>query len=159
MTQISPKTDEKLNKLSRKISEAEDLIETGTLQKDVSWSQVYDLFEEHNLEGVQARFIADDGHILYKEPRTGSPKLDEDKLRTKIYKHYDKDEADIIWNSITVQKVDDQALEAAIQSGHLEAKIANACITPGKITFARIHNKWSKEDKERATMLGVTKEE
>jgi hypothetical protein len=156
--QISAKTDQMLNQLSQKITDAENLIEEGTLQRDASWVEVYDIFDEHNLTGVEARFIANDGHILYKEPRNGSDKIDEEMLRTLIFKKYEEDEARLIWNSITIQKVDPKLVEAAGQSGNLDRKLINQCIIPGNKTFARIHNKWSKEDKERASILGINQE-
>lgn len=157
MNQISARSDKTLNKLSREIGEGEALIEAGTLKKDNAWDSVNEVFNEFSLEGKEARFIADDGHYLQRQERSGQPKLDEDQLYSLIQQTYPKGEATKIWNSITVRKVDSVNLEAAVQLGKLPAALVNNCITPAKKTFARVRQPWTKDDKERAKVLGVEK--
>lgn len=157
MNQISARSDKLLNKASRELGEAEALIEAGTLKKDNAWESINETFNEHGLEGKETRFIADDGFYLQRQERNGSPKLDEEKLEALIFQTYPKAEANRIWNSITVRKVDGVKLEAAERTGKLSASLIHECITPAKKTYARIRQPWTKEDKEKAQIFGVTK--
>jgi hypothetical protein len=158
-TQISIQADQRLNLLSRQIHHSEEKIEQAIQDKDQSWEMVMGVFDEFDLAGAERRFIADDGFYLYLQERNSSPKLDEEKLHALIFQNYSPAKANRIWNSITTQKIDTTKLEAAQQLGKIDANLINQCIKPGTKSFARIHNEWTKDDRERAAIFGIEKKD
>lgn len=158
MNQISKQSDIKLNKLALEISQADAVIETYTQEKDKAWNEVFDLFDEHGLEGKEARFISVHGCTLARQVRTGSPKLNEEMLQALVFQKYPRAEATRIWNSITKRVVDSTALEAAVRQQKIDPELVEQVMEEGKVSFARIRREWTKEDKEKARIMGIEKE-
>lgn len=156
MPQFTKAIDVKLNGLSREIGAAVKDIEEATQRKDQSWNDVIVYFDEVGQNDFSPRFIAEDGHYLQLQAREGKPSLDEDMLQALIYQRFPKAEASKIWNSITKRVLDNTALEAAVRTGKVPEELVSECMTPAKVSYARIRNKWTKEDRERARILGIT---
>lgn len=159
MTQISEIADKTLNQKSREIGQSKKIIEEQEKKFDEAWEEVFSIFEEFNLSGNKARFIANDGFYLYKQTRPGKSSLDEEKLYAMIFQKYTPRKAQRIWNSITSLKIDSKKLEAAVQTGLIEAEIVNECVSTSDESHPRIRNEWTKEDREKAAVLGILKEE
>ena len=154
-SQFGPKTDAKLNSLSRYIGSAEERIEEATEAKNKAWENVFEFMDEFAKEGKQARFLASDGYFLFKQPVNRTPKLDETKLYELIQEKYSVSKAKAIWETITERKVSSIALEQAIQSHKLPAELVDRCLTVPETTYSRIRKLWTKEDIERAVVLGI----
>lgn len=154
MNQFGPETDKKLNRLSRLIGKAERIITKATKKKDESWEEVFQLFEEF---AAANRFIANDGFTLTKQVVSGSPKLDSVKLQRLLKEHYGK-LFSRRWNSITVREVSPALLEKAIREGKIEAWIVSECMSTPPESYRRVRPEWTKDDAEKAAILGIKKE-
>lgn len=157
-TQLGPNVDKKMNELSTQIGEANAVIEEAVRRHDEAWAEVVEVFNEFVVEGKEARFVAADGHYLYKQPRKGGTSLDELRLKTLIFQAHERAEATKIWNSITVRKVDNELLEAAVQTRRLDSELVDSCIEKKPDSFSRIRKTWTKEDRIKAEVLGLTTE-
>jgi len=155
MNQISPKTDKRMNELSRKIGLAEVKIEEGTKEKDEAFREVWELYAEHDVPGF--RFLADDGHAIEQQIRNGTPKLNAETLKEELLFVYGEKKGKALWKqiTITVEQVQTAVLEGLIQQGKIAADVVDRCITIPEPTAARIRRKWTKEDKARATEIGI----
>lgn len=158
-TQFGPKTDEKLNQLNIRIGYAEEKIAEATEWKDEAWQEAFDIFDEFGREGKSGRFIANDGHYLFKQPVNRAPKLDETKLYALLYERFPAGRAKQVWDSITERKVNSVALEQAVQQHKIPAELVDQCLTVPETTYSRIRKPWTKEDQERAVVLGIKVEE
>lgn len=154
-SQLGPEVDEKLHDLSEVIGNYEVIITGATDQKDKAWEQVYSYFDEFNLTGESARFIAKDGHYLQRQTRDGTTKLDEQKLQALIFDKYPPLRAKAIWNSIVEPRVNSSKLETAVREKRVDQELVNECITVGPGSAPRIRKPWTKEDKTRALILGI----
>lgn len=157
MNQFSKNNDIKLNKLSLQIGQAEAVIETYTQEKDEAWEEVKALMFEVSQE-KSPRFIASDGYSLQLQFREGTPKLDEAMLQALLFQRVERREATKLWNQITKRVIDPVALEAAVRTQKVPQDIVDECLTPAKGTHARIRREWTKDDKERARILGISKD-
>jgi hypothetical protein len=145
--QLSPITDRVMNRLSRKITKAQEKIDTGTAEKEASWNEVIDNFSEFRREPGKARFICRDGYTLNWAKREGKTELDPQALRMAI--------SEKLWDQITVRTVDSSLLEAAVIEGLISEETLKTCITTKPPTGIRLHEEWSKEDRERAIIYGI----
>lgn len=145
--QISPQTDARMNELSREIGRAQKLIDDGTKDKNKAWDEIIEKFAEFAMEGKNARFIANDGYYLYKQPRAGTVTLNEQALKDAI--------SEANWKRITVRKVDSELLESAVQLGLISAEIVDQCITKNPDTFSRERRTWTQDDKRMAQIYGI----
>ena len=154
-SQFGPETDAHLNALSKYIGTAEADIELATERKDIFWSEVFDTMDEFAKEGKQAKFLASDGYFLFKQPVNRAPKLDETKLYALLYEKYPAGRAKQLWDIVTERKVNSVALEQAIQQHKIPAELVDQCLTVPETTYNRIRKLWSKDDIDRAVMLGI----
>lgn len=152
IVQISKVVDRELNKLSARIGKDKNDIEVATSDMDKAWDEVFNYFAEVNSGG---KFIASDGYTLNRQERQNAPKLDEEKLMLFLKANLKPRQFTILWNRITEQKVNSTKLEHAIQAGLIPHELVDQCITVPDVTYARVRNKWTKEDRERARILGM----
>lgn len=162
MNQISPMADKQLNKLSRLVSEAEAQIKDATKTKEEAWDRVLEFFAEFGMDGTEGKemhFVADDGHTFAPYLRRGTPKLDEDKLYKKLMDRYPGGAR--LWSQITVKKVtvNTVMLEQFIQLGKIDAALVDECLTVPEPGITRLHPEWTKEDRQRAKILGIKEPE
>lgn len=155
MTQFTANTDLRLNAASRKIGEAKRRIEEATQDHDKFWEEVVSLFGELAEADKNPRFLADDGHFLTYQRSERSPTLNEEMLQSLIFQTMPKAEATKVWNSITKRSVDSTALEAAVRMKKIPSELVEQCLKPGTVSYSRIRKEWTKEDRERATILGI----
>lgn len=159
MAQFSEHIDNTLNRLSNEIKFAKDTIAEQTGKHDAAWTEAFDLFDELGLEGKEARFLAKNGHTLHRSRREGSPSLDEKLLQQKLEEKFGPLKAKRIWNTLVIGHVDSRLLEVAVLQGRIPQSIVDECLTPGKETFSRLFPEWTKEDRERAEILGIRKDD
>lgn len=156
MHQFSQITDKVLNRLSRTITSTETKIKEATEEKDKSWDQVLTLFKEFDRDNP--RFIASDGMFFARQTRQGAPKLDAQKLKLLIEGKYPPAKAKRLWDSICTQTVNSTLLEIMVQKGQIDGALVSECIVVPGPTFARIHDAWTKDDENRAVVLGIKRE-
>lgn len=154
MTQFGPEADSQLNQLSHTVGEKKAFIELATKEHDDAWKEIFSIFDE--FVGHEPRFLANDGYYLYRQTRQASPKLDEAKLKRILFERLPEEEASLVWNAITEQRVNTTFLEAAVQKKAISAAMVDECITTPKPTENRIRQPWTAEDKIKAQVLGLT---
>lgn len=153
--QISPAADRKLNTMSRKIGQADVVIEEQTNIKKRAWEEIDETLQEFNKSDV--RFLADDGEYLTLSLRRGKVSLDEKMLSLKLQALKDSSaKFRALWRSITVPVVDPNLLESARNAGKIPQEILNECLTTGADTIAHLRQPWTADDKNRARVLGIT---
>lgn len=153
--QISPTADAKLHGISRRIGEADVVIEEKTLDKKRAWDEFEETLQEFGKP--EARFLADDGEYLALSVRKGKTELDPGVLSQKLQAL--KDSAPkfrALWNQITVRTIDYTLLEQARLAGKIPQDVLDACITTKPDTIAHLRQPWTADDKNRAQVLGVT---
>ena len=157
MFQLSQMSDRVMNRLSRKIGKAVEKITEGEREKEEAWTQVKDLFAEHGKEaGPKARFIASDGFTIKWTKRPGKTKLNPDLLFARLVDAHGVTAADNIWRSITDRTISPEKLEAAVNLGTITEELLKPCIETGEDIHPRLREEWSKEDKERAVIFGIS---
>lgn len=149
--------DQTLNGLSRKIGKATDDITAAEASKKNAWEKVLEIGAEFAREGGDLRFVANDGYTLAPTTRSGSPRLDEKRLKKLIDANLPR--AAAIWKSITEPHVNTTLLEQAIQSGKIPATLVDECLTVPEPTLVRNRVKWTKEDNQKAEIFGIVKTE
>lgn len=146
-SQLGPTIDARLNAISRLIGDKEEAIARNQAEFDELWREVFSIFDEFNLEGERARFIADDGSYLYRQMRNASPVLHEDELLALLNEEQRE--------AIMTKKVSPLMLESAIQSGLIPRELVNGCITTGDPTPVRKRGKWTSADKRKASLMDI----
>lgn len=159
MHQISELADRELHAISRQIGKAAKQIEEGQKDFDSSWISAFDLFDEFGLEGKEARFIADDGHVLARQMRSRTSKLDDQEVLRALQSYYSEKEVKRLWRLITTPVVDPTKLQAAILAGKIAGDSIDSALPQTTQSPARVRTEWSKQDKNRAVVLGVEKKE
>ncbi len=153
-TQYGPTVDKRLNKAGREVEAAEAKIAEGTAEKDRAWGEM-DAIRGEVAKDKPFRFIAENGHTYAFQLREGKSVFDADKFQALLYQTYDKKDADKIWNSVTKRVLDTALLETAKRTKKIPEELIDQCLTTSPDTYARVHPKWTKDDAERAKILGI----
>lgn len=155
MNQISNNADKRLHQLSRDIGKAETKIEEGELEYKAAWKDVFDMFDEFDKTGF--RFIANDGHTLTQQKRSGKSTFDPEKFKELLIKCYGEKKGKTLWNQCVVktESVNMKLVEALKIQGKIEANLIDECITTAEDSYARVRNEWTKEDTEKAAIYGI----
>lgn len=151
MPQFSEDVDRELTSLSREMAIAKATEQAAIAAYDKAWDRTKVLFNDHG----KTRFICEDGFYLTVQARSGTPKLDEDKLKEVIFDVLDEEAAKMTWESITEPKVDPAKLEAAVAMGVIPSSLLDDCLTPGTSTIARVRAVWTAQDEMNARVLGI----
>lgn len=155
-TQYGPTVDKRLNLAGRNVESAEAKIAEGESEKTEAWDEI-DAIRGEVAKGKPFRFIADNGHTYAFQLREGKSVFDAAKFQALLYQTYDKKEADKIWAAVTKRTLDTALLETAKRTKKVPQELIDQCTTTSPDTYARVHPAWTKEDVERAKILGIEK--
>jgi hypothetical protein len=155
--QYGPSIDKRLNTFGRSVESAEAKIAEGDSEKETAWKGILELAEEVSPD-KPFRFIANNGHTYALQERKGAVTFDEGKFQALIFQSFDKAKATKIWNSMTKRVLDTALMEAAVRTKKITQEMVDECLTVKDPTFARVHPKWTKDDRELAKIFGVKEE-
>lgn len=148
--------DPRLNKLGRKVEDAEAKIAEGTSDKNNAWDEISAIRDEVAPD-KPFRFIADNGHAYAFQLREGSVSFNADQFQALLFQTYDEKKATRLWNMVTKRALDTLLLEVAVRSKKIPQDLVDQCTTVNPDTYARVHPVWTKGDAERAKIFGIEK--
>lgn len=152
-SQFGPTLDVKLNEASDNILKAEMMISEGTILKDAQWPKVIEIFEEFPQR--KPRFIADNGHTLALQTRSGRTTADWIKFESRLFEEFGERKGKAIMKEITTSTIDASKVEVyKVRHPEILPLIAE-CVVAGEPVLARTHGDWTKDDQAAARALGI----